>query len=217
MTGNQARNSQTDPTPQLKPIKCPIAPYPDEAVKKKVEGKVVLRITVDAKGRVSDAKVLSGPPELYEAALASVRQCVFEPPENAPVISDAEVSYGFQRECPPEQSEFGSVIAGNKLNNGKGAVAEIIEGPNWILPPYFPEDRKAGISGVMTLSVSINKKGKPTKVTVVHSLSPHLDNAAIKTVRKWRFKLAKGPPGSFPGDFLIGIDYEGECSPKFFE
>jgi len=65
---------------QLKLVKTPTAPYPEEALRKNIEGKVVLSIVVDAKGKVSDAKVLSGPPELGQAAIDSVKQWEFEPP-----------------------------------------------------------------------------------------------------------------------------------------
>jgi TonB family protein len=45
--------------------------YPEEALKKNVEGKVILRIGVDAQGKVSDAKALSRPSELFQAALTA--------------------------------------------------------------------------------------------------------------------------------------------------
>ncbi|MGH9672625.1 MAG: TonB family protein [Bryobacteraceae bacterium] len=46
--------------------------YPREAMEKKIEGTVVLEATIDEKGVVTDARVLSGPQELRKAALTSV-------------------------------------------------------------------------------------------------------------------------------------------------
>jgi len=46
--------------------------YPREAVEKKIEGTVLIEATIDEKGVVTDARVLSGPQELRKAALSSV-------------------------------------------------------------------------------------------------------------------------------------------------
>ena len=46
--------------------------YPRRAIERRVEGDVLLEITVDDRGQVSDARVLSGPDELRRAALESV-------------------------------------------------------------------------------------------------------------------------------------------------
>jgi TonB family protein len=70
---------------QLKAIKTPVAPYPEEARKKGIEGKVTLSIIVDERGKVSEAKVLSGPTELQSAALESVRMWQYEPPRQDPL------------------------------------------------------------------------------------------------------------------------------------
>jgi outer membrane biosynthesis protein TonB len=72
-TQPQKQGSTGKQATQIKLIKSPTAPYPEEALKKNIEGKVILSIVVDAKGRVSDAKALSGPPELFRAALESVK------------------------------------------------------------------------------------------------------------------------------------------------
>ena len=45
--------------------------YPRRAIERRVEGDVLLEITVDDRGQVSDARVLSGPEELRRAALES--------------------------------------------------------------------------------------------------------------------------------------------------
>lgn len=52
--------------------------YPASARLKQIEGTVVLTLSLDAKGKVSDALVLSGPEELRHAALTSALQWHFE-------------------------------------------------------------------------------------------------------------------------------------------
>jgi TonB family protein len=51
--------------------------YPEEALKKGIQGAVAVEATMDAAGNVVDARVLSGPVELRKAALQSVFQWHF--------------------------------------------------------------------------------------------------------------------------------------------
>jgi periplasmic protein TonB len=53
--------------------------YPDLAIKAHVEGIVIIEATIDARGRVADAKVLRGVPMLDDAALEAVRKWVYTP------------------------------------------------------------------------------------------------------------------------------------------
>ena len=70
---NEANENSASQTAPRKAIDTPMAPYPLEAVRRGIEGKVKLCIVVDANGKVSQAKALSGPKELFPAALASVK------------------------------------------------------------------------------------------------------------------------------------------------
>ena len=53
--------------------------YPKRAIEQKIEGDVVLDVTVDDRGEVSDARVASGPEELRRAALESVLNWHYSP------------------------------------------------------------------------------------------------------------------------------------------
>jgi TonB family protein len=53
--------------------------YPRRAVEQRIEGDVLLDLTIDERGEVSDARVLSGPDELRRAALESVLQWHYSP------------------------------------------------------------------------------------------------------------------------------------------
>jgi TonB family protein len=53
--------------------------YPHRAVEQRIEGDVVLDLTIDDRGEVSDARVVSGPEALRRAALESVLQWHFSP------------------------------------------------------------------------------------------------------------------------------------------
>jgi len=77
---------------------------------------------------------------------------------------------------------------------------------------YFAEGRKAGVAGEMILSLTVNAEGKVASVRVVKSLSPHLDNAAVDSVRTLKFKLQSGNPDSLPDDFPLRILFQPACS-----
>jgi TonB family protein len=213
-TPPQKQESADEQTAELKLIKSPTVAYPEEALKKNIEGKATLRVVVDAKGRVSDAKALSGPPELFQAALDSTKQWEFEPPAHAPVVTNVEVWYGHPKNCPGPVSENGEVIASQTLKSAKGTIVEVRDDVDW-LPEYFTEDRKAGVAGEMILSVTVNAEGKVASVRVVKSLSPHLDNAATDSVRTLKFKLKAGNPDSLPDDFPLHILFRPTCSMEF--
>jgi len=211
----QPQDPVAQPSGQPKLIKSPVAPIPEPARKKNIEGRVALSIVVDEKGRVADAKVLSGPPELYQAAIDSVKQWEFEPPAHPPMEIKTEISFGYPRECPGPISDAGEVMSGGWIRSKRGTVISERFDADQPLPPYFTEDRKAGISGEMRLAISVLRDGTPTNVGMVKSLSPHLDKAAMDTVRQWRFKLIKGSPDALPDDFELAITYRAVCRPQF--
>lgn len=210
-----AQENSANQAVQLKAIKTPVAPYPEEARKNGIEGKVTLSIIVDERGKVSEAKVLSGPTELHSAALESVRTWQYEPPATGPVAKSVEISYGFRKECPGPISDAGEVGSGGWLTSEKGTVVGQDFDTDQPLPRYFEEDRKAGIAGVMVLSIAVMPDGRVKNVHVVKSLSPRLDKAAIESVRRWRFKLIKGSPDALPDYFELKIIYSALCNPRF--
>lgn len=166
-------------------------PYPEEARKKGIQGKVTLSIVVDSKGNVSQSKALSGPPELFQAAIDSTKLWQFEPPAFAPVVKTVEVSYGFPKECPGSISDSGEVSAGGWMKTKKGNVISVSDDKDEPLPPYFEDERRGGVGGTMILSVTIDVEGKVTKIHIAKSLSTHLDAEAVKTVSKWKFRLER--------------------------
>ena len=57
--------------------------YPDAARAKGIEGTVTLKMLIDAKGRVSEARVKTSIPELDAAAVACVKKWHFKPAQKA--------------------------------------------------------------------------------------------------------------------------------------
>ena len=67
--------------------------YPEAAIRKRIQGTVIVEATLDADGAVGDARVLNGPAELRKAALQSVLQWHFTHDEAG---STRQVAIAFQ-------------------------------------------------------------------------------------------------------------------------
>lgn len=67
------------PDKPLKMIKRISPKYPEIALKKKIQGEVILDATMDREGKAIDIKVVNGPEELYHAAVDAVKQWRWKP------------------------------------------------------------------------------------------------------------------------------------------
>jgi protein TonB len=74
--------------------------YPDIALKARISGIVLLRITVDEAGKVTDIKVVSGHPLLVPAAIEAVSHWKYSPTilngHSVPVIATVAVNFSLQ-------------------------------------------------------------------------------------------------------------------------
>jgi protein TonB len=73
-------------------------PYPEAARRAGVEGLVIVAITVDSDGNVTDAKIVSGPGYgLEEAALQGIKKFRFKPAtkNGEPVSTELKYRYRF--------------------------------------------------------------------------------------------------------------------------
>jgi TonB family protein len=207
----QAQNSYASAKSpnELKLIKSPTEPYPTEALLKDIEGVVTVGIVVDAKGNVADAQAINGPPELFEAAVESVKHWTFQPPAHPPVLSTVEIGYGHPHECPGPKSTISYIVVMAPLRSERGV--SVNERANDQMPQYYSKERLAGIAGEMVLAITISPKGRVTRINVVKPLSPRLDRAAVRAVRTWRLTLVQGNSDSLPDVFLLRINYEAMC------
>jgi TonB family protein len=201
---------------RVNPIFSPMAPYPTEAFKKGIKGTVLVTIDVDSKGLVTNVVPVSGPPELFQAAIDSARQWKFNPPENPPIQVRYEISYGYYdgHECPGPISTRGEIMGGGRLEtaNGLGFTLED-QDVDYLLWYFNTKVRKTGISGEVILSITANADGRVKKVRVVKSLSPELDKVTVKSARKWKFKLIEGNANSGPGEFEFSVIFKAVCDP----
>jgi TonB family protein len=180
--------------------------FPPEASKAHVYGKVVVRIELDRNGRVVNAKATYGPSELVKASEDAARKWLFEPPSEAPVVTNLEMAYGYApAPCPPgKKANHGEVSYTEKLplNSGHTGELKIVGDISVPLPPYPEEAREAGTQGKLELFITVTPKGEVIGVRVVNSLDPAIDDVAVATVRTWKFKVSRGETVGFPVSFF---------------
>jgi bla regulator protein blaR1 len=80
-------------TASPKPVKTEPPVYPPEAKAAHIQGVVVLRVTLNEDGGVSDIEAESGPPVLVKAAIDAVRQWQFSNPSQTEVTTTVTVNF----------------------------------------------------------------------------------------------------------------------------
>lgn len=86
----------------------PEVEYPAEAKAAGIAGSVVIRVRIDAAGKVTDATVVSGHPLLSQGALQAVRSWTYEPTivggQAIPVVSSINLTFGTPPPAAPASS-----------------------------------------------------------------------------------------------------------------
>ncbi|MDT7542085.1 MAG: Ca-activated chloride channel [Acidobacteriota bacterium] len=75
----------------------PVPVYPETAKRMRAAGTVVVEVTVDENGKVSEARAVSGPPLLRESAVVAARRAIFPPAtiEGQPAQLKGVINYTF--------------------------------------------------------------------------------------------------------------------------
>ncbi len=79
--------------------------YTEEATRKNAEGTVVLCLTVDGHGKVTDVSPISGPQELLQLSANVARLWEFEAPLKAPAHTQIEMTYRLTKACPERKRD----------------------------------------------------------------------------------------------------------------
>lgn len=194
----------------LKTAKMVNGDYTEEAARKNVEGTVVLCLTVDRNGRVTDVNPLSGPTELFQPSIDAARKWQFEPPSKAPAAIQIEMRYHLTKPCPEGKGwDAGDiVVAMVPTDDEQGGNLRIVGKVLQPLPPYPEAARAERRRGQLYLSVIVNPDGSVTDVRIVKPLDELLDKSAVETVRTWRFKVS---PGGKPTSFSVTLSFRIPC------
>ncbi len=176
--------------------------YPEEALRQKIEGKVVIEATTDEKGNVVAAKVLPAKnpqPLLEEAALAAVKQWKYEPflidGKAKGMIFTVTMNFALNKE------KKAALILGDSKRRPK-----ILKKVN----PVYPEEAvRQKIEGKVLIGATCDEKGDvvAAKVLPAENPQPLLEEAALAAVRQWKYEpfLVKGKP--MPVHFTVTMNF----------
>jgi TonB family protein len=174
------------------PISVSTPKYPKDALKERIEGSVVLTLLVSEKGQVENATVVSGNPELAEAAVEAVHKWKYTPYEG--------------KDHRPMEVQTVVTIEFNVTHDGPAVFASyrplsiplVYRVGNGIKPPQIihqadPEYSKwshGGSQGTCVLELIVDDEGVPRNLRVVKAIGDGLDEKAVEAVRQWRFRPA---------------------------
>jgi TonB family protein len=181
--------------------------YPKEARKQNLEGTVVLQVTVEKNGNVTDIAILSGDLILADSAVDAVSTWRFEPytRSGTPIQAAQKLSFNFvlgekigkfdTRLSPPTSATSWSTVAQNELpSDGKVyRVGPGITPPRAIYAPspeYSEAARKIKFQGTCVLSLIVGPDGQVRDIKVIRALGKGLDAEAVEAVSKWKFQPA---------------------------
>ena len=108
--------------------------------------------------------------------------------------------------APPEEKKESQQESQHSL--GAQVEATPLEFVNQA-PAYPAIARRRGWEGVVIVQVRVEKDGHPSSVTVAQTSGYQmLDQAAVDTIRDWRFKPAKSGPLSFASTINIPVRFQ---------
>jgi TonB family protein len=195
-------------------LKISVAPRPVVVVRpnfpkkgrKKKNGMVQLRATVTVEGDLKNLAVMSGDHDLAEASLVALRQWRYEPSRinGVPVETPHDITIIFPRDTDAVYLGADDLSAGvqlepsqeikNELMNGE--IVHVFKGttpPQAIYAPdpaYSETARQSKYQGVCVLSAIVGTDGNVRESWVTRPVGEGLDEQALATIRRWRFKPA---------------------------
>lgn len=176
--------------PQI--TQSPDPEYSEEARKKSVQGRCVLKLVVDQQGIPRDIKVIrSVGYGLDEKAVEAVQKWRFKPATlNGHPVSvqiNVEVTFNLYKQAaengPPATASPGPDII---YTVGGGVTAP--KAIKAVDPEYSEEARRKHIAGNVTLMLVVEPDGTVSNIRVIQALGYGLDEKAIEAVHKWRFE-----------------------------
>lgn len=205
--------------------------YPEASRKAGVEGRVIVRFTVDKDGAVENPEVVRGVNEqLNEAAIAAVKAQEFEPgkQDGDPIRVQMTLPVKFRLDgsdhpdATISKRKAADDLAGDDvfvvvedqptLKGGMDALRESVRYPEMA--------RKAGIEGRVIVQFVVNENGGVVRPTIVRGVHKMLNEAAIEAVRAQEFEPGRqqGEPVkvmmSLPVTFEKSDRGESQSSPQ---
>ncbi|MGD0293366.1 MAG: energy transducer TonB [Terracidiphilus sp.] len=116
---------------------------------------------------------------------------------------------------PPNEAVFTSdTISWNDIGSSTPRIEHVggsVTAPvplNSVEAHYTPEAKKAGIKGKCLVSFIVDQQGIPQKIRIIQSLDPGLDQNAMDSVVKYRFKPAMRNGEPVPVMLTVEVSFD---------
>ncbi len=163
--------------------------YPRAAKEQNVEGDVIVEITIDEEGKVSNARAMSGHELLVDAAVEAAKQWTFKPTklnDHAVKVSGI-LTFRFKL-----GSLAGTTTSVEESQTDEKAIKRsegVIRGlaTNRVSPEYPKAAKEQNVEGDVTVQILIDEEGKVVnaKATSGHEL---LQDVSVTAAKGWTFK-----------------------------
>ncbi len=198
-------NSLVDGTAMVASWTPPV--YPPDALKEKIGGRTIVRIIVDERGAITEARILkAADPRLGEAALAAVKTWKFSPAmENQkPIASCLDVPLNFiaaagNKSWPPSLM--------TEMSNQPSAASITAAAPKTTPPGEYPavlSERK--LSGLVRFVSPVDREGRLTGPRIVATSHADFVLPALEALARWEFTPA------MQGDLAVATELVGEVT-----
>jgi TonB family protein len=202
--------------------------YPKEALKKKIQGTVVLHGTIVKDGSVSSLSTVSGDPALAQAAIDAVRKWRYEPYELNQVRVETQIAInvtfkiddaGVATVTPvesvrtlqtedsvpkPSAVQIGETYDGPVIRIGNGvSPPRAISSPS---PSFTNTAKGLKFEGTSVLQLVVGPDGRPYNIKVIRPLGKGLDEKAIEAVSQWKF--LPSTKGGKPVAVVINVEVQ---------
>ncbi len=174
--------------------------YPEIAKQNKIEGRVVCKFIVKEDGKVDDIKVVKSiSPELDEEAIRVIKlmhewiPAEKEDGEKVTSYCMMPIKFILGENKPPEKE---TVLEENKkmpsFPGGDSSLMEFLK-RNIVYPRSAMEEK---IEGKVVCRFVVDKNGKIGNIKVIESVSPALDDEAVRVIKK----MPEWTPGEKNGE-----------------
>src|SRR5262249_24908526 len=149
----------------------------------RIQGVVIVSVTVGPDGHVITAQTTSGHPLLIQAAVDAVKQWTFEPPmvNGKPVTAITSVPVNFKISDPGQDS---ARAMPQQQNPNPGPPPIDLRSIDEVMPVYPKLDVQARIQSIVTVLVGVAPDGQVTSVKLL-SGHPLLQQASIDAIKQW--------------------------------
>jgi len=161
--------------------------YPGEAR----GGEVILDLTVNEKGDVTNVAVLRGDPLHIDSVVAAAKQWKYEPTllNGTPIPVIATVTVKRNIVLPTHFVLPTEIPVNPNPDNAKWIEGNVLQSKliHKVDPEYPELAKRARVKGKVTLAVTVNEEGYVSNVEVLGS-HPMLRDASVKAVKQWKYE-----------------------------